>query len=83
MRTKKTILCLMFFGFSGCYYPARTLNPIKTKIIDAKTGEPISGAKVIRVVFDAHDFSYSYGKLYQCISNDGGIVKIKGRRTWG
>lgn len=81
---KKLILLLSLFPLlTGCPYPARTVMPLKSQVIDAETGLPIEKATVLRVVCDIHDSRCVHGQIEKAETNKEGRVELEGKRKWG
>jgi len=68
---------------TGCPYPARTVMPLETQVVDAGTGTPIGGASVLRIVCDIHDRKCTNGQLEKSETDKDGKIKLKGKRQWG
>jgi len=82
-KMKKIILLFSLIPFlTGCFYPARTIMPLETKVVDAKTGSPIEKATALRVVCDIHDFRCTRGQMDQSETNKDGKVQLDGKWKW-
>jgi len=65
------------------FYPARTVMPLKTEVVDAESGQPIEGASYLRIVCDVHDFNCSSAKIDRGITRKDGFIEVNGERKWG
>ncbi|MBI5695132.1 MAG: hypothetical protein HZC51_05230 [Nitrospirae bacterium] len=75
---------VMLLLLSGCFpFPARTTMPLRTTVVDAESGAPIEGAKVLRIVCDLHDFDCSHAVIDRGHTDQDGYIKMSGKRKWG
>lgn len=81
-RTIFSVLSL--FILTGCIYgTVRVAEPLDVIVVDAETKEPISGASVVYLVCDLHDYGCSRGKLIRTTSNEKGEIKIEDETKTG
>ncbi|MGZ8218872.1 hypothetical protein [Methylomagnum sp.] len=76
-------IAITAFGATGCFYLALVKMPISTQIVDAETGQPIAGARLLQVVCDVHDFDCVHGEIDLVQSNQDGLVEVNGKHKWG
>lgn len=70
--------------FSSCMiFPARVVMPLKTKVVDSESSEPVIGAKVLRIVCDIHNHDCSNAKIDYGVTDKNGLVIMNGDRKWG
>jgi hypothetical protein len=80
---KRLLLVLLLVALAGCFpYPARIVMPLRTRVVDAGTGQPISGAKVLRVMCDIHDFTCANAIVDRGETNQEGQIDLPGKRRW-
>lgn len=78
------VLLFLVNLLAGCIiYPMQVVTPLETTVVDAKTGIPIEGAQVLRVVCDIHDYGCNRGKIDIGQTNKEGEIEISGKRQWG
>lgn len=81
---KSIFVFLSVFSISGCFiFPLKTVEPLKTTVVDSETGEPIAGAVVLRIVCDVHDFSCENALIEKTITNEKGTVRFGSKRKSG
>ena len=76
-------LALLSLLASCVIYPARIVMSLNTRVVDAESGNPIEGARVLRIVCDVHDSRCIHGRIDQGETDSGGIIKMSGDRKWG
>jgi hypothetical protein len=57
--------------------------PLKARVVDFDTGEPVVDATVLRIVCDVHDFLCSRAKLDRGKTDRNGSIEMAGERRWG
>jgi hypothetical protein len=77
------LLIIVVLGLYGCVYPARIKMPIRTQVVDAETGQPIAGARLLQIVCDVHDFGCTHAEVDCAQSNQEGFLEVSGKRQWG
>jgi len=80
---KKIILLFLLPLLTGCPYPARTVMPLETQVVDADSGSPIESAIVFRVVCDIHDFRCIHGQVEKGKTDQDRKIELEGKRKWG
>ena len=61
----------------------KVVMPLKTRVIDSETDQPVSGAKVLRIVCDVHDFDCNDAYMDTGATNRNGEIELDGKRKWG
>lgn len=80
---RPVLVVLLLVALAGCFpYHARVVMPLRTQVVDAGTGLPISGAKVLRVMCDIHDFTCSNATVDRGETDQQGRIDLPGKRKW-
>lgn len=84
MRQNNLYFFIFLFLLAGCIpFPARTVMPLKTQVMDAYSGKPIPDATVLRIVCDVHDHSCENAIINRGKTDQNGYIKMSGNREWG
>jgi hypothetical protein len=72
----------LLLALSACLFPWQFLAPVSFTVVDAATGAPIPGAKVLVLACDVHDYVCRDAQLARAVSAPDGAVEVPGRRQW-